>query len=152
MRPFKFSLQRVLDVRQVFEDRERQLLAAAVAETRRAADTLATAQRQLAAAVDADRTETSVVDPALRSIGWRRRAYLRRQVSESKAILAQATEQEREARARLVVRRRERRVMEMLAEKHRAEHNVQMRRAEQAVLDDLATMRHGKTRAGVTGE
>lgn len=147
MRAFRFSLQRVLDVKQLLEEQQRQALAAARARTEATSARLEDARLMRAAALQED-AENDQVEPWLRELGWRRRERLLSRVRQLAMELEEALRLEDDERQKLIVRYRERRVLERLSEKHRREHDLREARREQAILDEAATNRWSRPLVG----
>ncbi len=140
MKAFRFSLQRVLDVKVLLEEQQQQTLAAARARTAAVSSQLEDARNRRAAAVREDGAHQDI-DPWLRDLGWRRRTRLLRHVAQLASELEEAKRLEDEEREVLIVRHKERRVLERLAEKQRQVYEVERGRREQAVLDEAAARR-----------
>lgn len=151
MKKFRFSLQRVLDVKVLLEERQQLALAEARAEAEAVAAELARARWQRAEAMQEDGAD-QYADPWLRDLGWRRRERLLEQERRLAADLEEALERERAERELLIARHKERRVLEKLAEKQRLEHSAQFVRYEQAVLDEAAASRAQRRMAGGADE
>ncbi|MFO7265224.1 MAG: hypothetical protein C0P62_003385 [Bacillota bacterium] len=151
MKKFRFSLQRVLDVKVLLEEQQQVALAEARAAAEQAAAALARAREERAAAVAEDGAEQYAA-PWLRDLAWRRRERLLARERRLAAELAEAREREEEERERLLARHKERLVLEKLADKRRAEYMVQLARWEQAVLDEAALTRRQRLMAGGADE
>lgn len=168
MRAFRFSLQRVLDVKLLLEEQQKQALAAARVETAAVEGRLDEARRERALAVRQDGAavaradgasrghrpefDSVPIDPWLRELGWRRREMLFQRVQLLTVELSERRRREEEARAKLVERLRDRRVLERLADKQRQEHFRDEARREQAVLDEAAMQRRRWPLVGDVGE
>ncbi|OUM99494.1 MAG: flagellar export protein FliJ [Firmicutes bacterium ZCTH02-B6] len=141
MRPFHFSLQRVLDVKRIVEEQRRLAVSHAQAEVAVCAKHLQQTQaaRQSAVADAAAHGET--VDPAIRAMAWNQRTVLYDRTLSLQAELAERQRSLDQARGVLMNAMKERRALELVAEKRRAAHELAMARLEQKILDDLAGTR-----------
>lgn len=151
MKSFRFSLQRVLDVRVLQEERQQRALAAARAKADAVDAELEEARSRRAAAVKEDGSRPGV-DPWLLELAWRRRTRLSGQVRKLADELSEARRIEDEERQALIVRHKERRVLERLAEKQRREHERERLRREQALLDEAAAQRRRRLWTGGANE
>lgn len=151
MKAFRFSLQRVLDVKTLLEEQQQQTLAAARAEKEATAARLEAARTSRAAAVKEDGAHAHV-HPWLRDMAWRRRERLLGRVRQLGAELDEARRREEAERELLVQRHKERRVLERLAEKQRMQHDLEQVRREQAILDEAAANRRRRPWVGGSGE
>lgn len=147
MKKFRFSLQRVLDVKVLLEEQQRLALAGARAATEAAQTQLERVRVQRAAAVREDGSD-QFAEPWLRELSWRWRERLLARERQLAEELAQARRREEAERALLAARHKERLVLEKLAEKRRREYAVQLARWEQAVLDEAAAGRRHRLMAG----
>lgn len=139
MKRFRFSLETVLKVRRQNEETQKRALAAAQAERDRVLMRLAAEERGLKAllAEQGQRREAGV-DLAREAWFMARRGGYVHQIGRAAAELAEKEEALGLARARAVEASRERLVLEKLEEKQLQEHNFQVNREEQGLLDDLA--------------
>ncbi len=146
MKKFRFSLQRVLDVKVLLEEQQQQALAAAWAVSESLASQLEETRSLRAAAVRED--GAAAAEPWLRELSWRRRERLLGRERQLADELSEARRQEDAERELLVARHKERRVLERLAEKQRLEYDAELARKEQAVLDEAASVRRQRRLAG----
>lgn len=146
MKAFRFSLQRVLDVKTLLEDQQQQALAAARAETEAVAAMLDEARATRTAAMRED--AEGLVHPWLRDMAWRRRERLLGRVRQLSAELVEARQREEAERKLLVQRHKERRVLERLSEKQRLQFDLEQARREQAMLDEAAATRRKRPLVG----
>lgn len=140
MPPFRFRLQRVLDVRAREEERERLAFAEAAARKERAIRRLEESERAYRESVEADAEKTTFrIDDLLARLAHRERQL--RDIVEAEAERAAAEEAWREARARWIEARKKKRVLERLLERRREAWRIEEERAAQNALDEVATSR-----------
>jgi len=141
---FRFSLQKVLELRRHETERARQALteAESVLETRR--EELQQARRRLA-----DCRSSVANGQTLRPATLRKEAAFRedarRAVATARAAVADAHERVANARDRLQERRRAEEALETLREQEQAKHEKEQAKAETAFLDEQAVLRHART-------
>ncbi len=154
MRAFRFSLQRVLDVKRIVEEQRRHAVLQAQADVDACAHLLEQTEAARRAAAAGTGTGRGAVDPDMLSLGWQHRAALYGRRLALEAELAEKTRVLDRARVVLLGAVKERRALERVAEKRRAAHELAMARLDQVVLDDLAGTRAARARreAGPTGE
>lgn len=152
MKPFRFPLQRVLDVKLTFERQQQLTVAAAERELAAAQAALDDVMHAHAAAVAAGNDGAVTANPMLRAINWRGRARLLEQVQRRTETTHERTVARDEARTLLVERHQERRSLELLAEKQRGQHRLEQLRREQKLVDDLTGARVGRMKRGADGE
>ena len=146
-RDFRFRLEPVRQLRERAEDDAKEDLAAAMAERRRWAQRRAAADEKLDGARSAHR-DAATTAGSIASMAAHQ-AFLERTEREARA--AELDEQRQEAevaarRAALEQAARERQVLEKLRTKQERAHRDAARRAEAAMLDDLATTGHHRRR------
>lgn len=137
MKPFRFSLQRVLDVKTLMEKQQRLRVAEANRDALAARESLARVEALRVAAVAEGNDATFAVEPALRAISWRRRARLLQQVSEERNRTEAAERRLADERHTLVERHKERRSLELLSTGQQNRHREEQTRRQQNVVDDL---------------
>lgn len=140
MPPFRFRLERVLEVRRREEDRERIAFAEATARRARAREVLEARRRAYRRTLEEEAARASFrVDELLARIHHRERQL--RDILEAERDLESATAAWAEARARLVEARKKRRLLERLRERRYAEWRLEEERREQGILDEVGTVR-----------
>lgn len=137
MRPFRFSLQRVLDVKTILEKQQRLRVAQANRSAMEAERRLHEAEALRAAAVAEGNDSVLAVSPLMRAMDWRRRARLLRRVQEERDRLAAAKDKLAEERDILIDRNKERRSLELLSQGQKERHTAEENRRGQNVADDL---------------
>lgn len=137
MKPFRFPLQRVLDVKLVMEEQQQLALAAAEHKLTAAQAALTDATDAHASAVALGNDGAVSADPFLRALNWRGRARLLQRVHECTVSVEQSRLDRDEERETLVTRHQERRVLELLEGKQRDRHRLEQLRRQQALVDDL---------------
>lgn len=154
MKPFRFSLAKVLQVREIREETARLEWAQAV-ETREAArqrlaaveETLAAARRQLTALSEAPEG----IDP----VQWRSQSLyteaLREMREGAREDVERAEAEAESAREQLVEAARARKVMEALREQEWRRHQMEVARLETAFLDEVGITRHRRGKAEPAG-
>ncbi|HLT58738.1 MAG: flagellar export protein FliJ [Limnochordales bacterium] len=145
MRAFRFSLQRVLDVRGLIEEQRRQAVFRAQAEVTACAQELEAIKAARRTAAAQGRPDGDSVDPGLQALGWQHRAVLYQRATALQAELARRQAALEEARSHLVAAVKERRVLERLKERRRLAHAREAARREQVLSDDLASQRAART-------
>lgn len=148
MAAFRFSLQRVLDIKRIREEQRRHELAVARAEAAACARRLEESQTALRAAIVAD--TDSRVDPGLRSLSWHHRSVLQARTTELRTELARRRQAVQEASRDLRVAAQEVQVLERLKERRREACQREEARREQRALDDLAGARAARPSGGET--
>lgn len=152
MRPFRFPLQRVLDVKTLAEKQQQMRLAEAQREVAAAEAALARTVRIRADAVAGGNSESVVASPLLRTMSWRQRSRLRETLQLDENRLTEERRKLDEQRDELLDRRKERRSLELLRDKKWQQHRDETNRREQNVVDDLFIgrfrLREGEDRHG----
>lgn len=149
MKPFRFTLQRVLDVKVLLEEQQQLALAAAERRLGAATEQLRKAEDERQAAVSRGNDADVGVDPLMRSLNWHGRLRLRARVRQQQEETEQRRSVRDEERNGLITRHQERRVLELLQQKQRNEHNREQLYAQQRFIDDLvggAYVRKERTR------
>jgi flagellar FliJ protein len=143
VRKFRYRLQRVLDVKEIRERQQMERLATA----RRKADEERAA---LAAIEDARRrVERELLEKASAMQPHEFQSYhayltaLARSVAERRTAIADADRAVVEEERRLAVAGRERKTLENARDRSRERHRLEVGRAEQGLLDEVAGRRHG---------
>ena len=149
MRAFRFSLQRVLDVKRIREEQRRQAVAQAQAEAEACAQQLEEANEALLEAVAGG--VGGAFDPVLRSLGWHHRTVLHDRAVQLQEQLAERNRVLAQVRSDLVVAVKERKALERLRERRRAVYEQEEARRAQASLDDLAGARALRMESGDAG-
>lgn len=146
MTAFRFSLQRVLDVKRIREEQRRQAVAQAQAAAEACAQELEEANEALLEAVAGG--VGAAFDPALLSLGWQHRTVLHARAVQLQEELAERHRVLAQVRSDLAAAVKERQALERLRERRRAAHEQDEARREQASLDDLAGARAVRTDPG----
>jgi flagellar protein FliJ len=139
MKPFRFRLERVLELRVRAEEQATEELAAQMAERERWAAKLREATRRLE---DARTSQPSGGDA---TAFMAHQSYVERAEREQEAAELDLSRQDAEVDARRVALQhaaRERQVLEKLKEKQEAAYRLEADRREGAELDELALSRH----------
>ncbi|HEY8497541.1 MAG TPA: hypothetical protein VIK98_11000 [Limnochordales bacterium] len=152
MRRFRFSLQRVLDVKRIVEEQRRLAVAQAQVAVAACARLLHQAEAERQSAMAADFTAGEVLDPAVQTVAWNHRTVLYDRTVNLQAELADRQRVLDQARAVLLNAVKERRALERVAEKRRAAHELAMARLEQKLLDDLAGTRAARGQVQADGQ
>jgi flagellar export protein FliJ len=143
MKRFKFTLQTVHDLRETALDKAEREMARISSEISDAEAQLHEATRiRLAAAEDYISSFIAGGPPAAHEISLRA-SYLdllARREAEAQARLAALTRQREAQRERVAEAARAAQVTATLHERQRARHNLEAKRAEQNMLDELATL------------
>lgn len=140
MRTFQFSLQRVLDLRTYQRTQAEQKLAS----IRRKQQQHKAEARQIQSRMEAAAAE--LPDGANGPADFRRRAAhresIRQRYREIMRRLDELQEAERDARRRLVERRRAEETLESLYDKEKNRYETDQRRSRQRQMDEQAVVRH----------
>lgn len=136
MRPFEFSLQKVLDYRRMVEDWAKDALIEAQSRRMEAEDDLAAVRHR--------REQVLAISP--RTVGelLDLERYLVRLEDEERAqeaLLALLAQEEETARETWIDKRTEAEALDRLREIYREEWQLEVDREEQRALDEWATMR-----------
>lgn len=140
-KPFRFNLERVLDLREQLEDRARMELAKAIAAVRAQEQVVTRLVRELDAR-DASMSQKTTVTPGEL---WLWRAYRQRLVGDiaaARARLAQLEEERERCRRTAVVRAKDRKLLDKLKSNKAKRHDQEQRLAEQKENDEMASVRH----------
>ncbi|HTN22844.1 MAG TPA: flagellar export protein FliJ [Solirubrobacteraceae bacterium] len=136
-RPFTFRLERVRALRERAEQRASEELASSVAHQRRGEEALRAAAERVARAREGRRATAQASGADLLAM----QAYIERTQRAEQAAALDLGRREAEVDARrdaLVHAAREHRALTRLEQRRREEHNMQVARAEGAVMDELA--------------
>lgn len=136
-RPFTFRLERVRALRERAEQRASEELASSVAHQRRGEEALRAAEERVARAREGRRATAQASGADLLAM----QAYIERTQRAEQAAALDLGRREAEVDARrdaLVHAAREHRALTRLEQRRREEHNMQVARAEGAVMDELA--------------
>lgn len=148
MKPFRFSLQAVLTVRQRQEREALERYAAALMDRRKAGEALEAVEQELARGADVLRGRLAVSVPAgdvaqhqnhLRDIDARR--------AQAAAALRAADQAVAPALKAMLEARRQREVVEQCRDKQRLRHQRDLWAAEAKLIDELALRRAVSARA-----
>lgn len=148
MKPFRFSLQRVLDVKLLLEEQQQQTLAAAERQLAAAVSELQKATERHQRAVSAANEAHIGPDPFLRALNWHQRSDLLGRVRRHHEEVEQSRYIRDTERDELLARYKERRVLQSLRQKQLKQHQTEQLRLQQKTIDDLvgATYRQKERR------
>ncbi|CBH25753.1 Flagellar export FliJ [Salinibacter ruber M8] len=141
---FRFSLQKVLELRQHETEKARQALADAERALEQKEDALEQAEGHLAECrrrVDEARRQ----DPARIQQADAFRQAARQTVEETRDAVEACRERVEQARAELRERRRAEEALEELRSQERDQHDREQKKASEAFFDEQATLRHDRT-------
>lgn len=154
MKRFRFSLEKVLQVREIREETARIEWAQAVEEADAARQRLAAVESTLEAArrqLTALAEEPGGIDP----VQWRSQSLyaeaLREMRNGAREDVRRAEEEADAARERLVEASRARKVMEALREQEWRRHQMELARMETALLDEVGITRYRRRKANPAG-
>lgn len=142
-KPFKFTLEKVLEYRQQLEDQARLALAEARRRHQRQAALLEDLEVELARheQAGADRQECSAEELWL----WLKyKERLLQDIEEAEKELQRLARELNARREEAVTRAKDRKLLEKLKENQARNHAEQNRLVEQKTFDDMATIRHGR--------
>lgn len=140
-KPFRFNLERILDLRVQLEERAKMELAKAIAAVlaqKKAAEALT---RELETRENAMVRKKSVTPAEL----WLWRAYrdrLLQDIAAAKAKLSELTEERERCRRTAVVRAKDRKLLDKLKSNKAKRHAIEENRAEQKENDEMAAVRY----------
>ena len=140
-RPFRFSLQKVLEYRSQLEDQAKLELARA----ERALAEQTALVRRLEHALDAHLEDASRTAPASAAQMWLNRNYAKRlaeDLDQARVVRGRLEQAVRECRAEVVEKAKERKLLEKLKEKQAERHARDEEHKEQAQFDEMATLRY----------
>lgn len=152
MRKFKFNLQRVLDYRESIEDKLLAELAAARAQHDREIEKLTEVTRARDQFRRRMRRQLTAGDPDEIK---RAHFYLNdlvKQVQSQEMAANRAADIKDHKLAAVVEASKDRKVLERLRDYKQVEYTSEMHSQEQKFLDDLATIRSNRSKAGQTSE
>ena len=139
MPPFRFSLQQVLEYRIQLEDQAKTLLAQIQAERMAAERRLEELQAQLL-----EQEQSLYSDNLDMQERWLREHYvkgLRADIAHTSTVIAQLFKQVEAARAELVVKSKERKILDKFKEKQAQRHAHEELLQEQRTYDEIASTR-----------
>lgn len=149
MKRFRFSLQRVLDLRSALVRQGRLELSAALARARSAHHALEAAREQhMVAAQRAVAEELRGIPAAGMAAARLHLDRLAADIEARRRALSEATAEVDACKARLDRRRRDERALERLRERRRLAHAAAVAAEEQRALDEAATVRFGRRVGG----
>jgi flagellar export protein FliJ len=149
-----FRLEKVLDHRQRLTEEAEQALARREQERLAAEEALATLRDMrsdlcdaLDAVLDGDATldMTTLYAAEIRDLQLRHGAFAQGQAVED------AESRSEEARQELLGRRVDQKALEKLREKHIQQQRARLQHAEAQLIDEIATMQHGKRQRAIEG-
>lgn len=143
-RPFRFSLEKVLEFRKQTEDQARLAFSQALAAEREQRQTLEALQRDLAGCLAEMSRPRQMRAAELRLWSeWRR--HLETGVLEAEAELGRRELAVETCRQELVTRAAERKLLEKLRDRQADRHARKEQQREQDEFDEAATLRFGRT-------
>lgn len=140
-KPFRFNLERILDLRVQLEDRARMELAKAIAAVRAQEAVVLRLTRELDAR-DASMSQKTSVTPAEL---WLWRSYRQRLVGDiaaARAKLSQLVEERERCRRTAVIRSKDRKLLDKLKSNKAKRHEHEQNLAEQKENDEMGSVRH----------
>lgn len=147
MTSFRFPLERLRALRERGEDLAKQELAGAMARRTQCADRLRAMGEDVAGAFAAQRAAASAGEASARDLAAHQ-AFLERMEQAREAGRLDLDRHEAEVDARRDALReaaRQRQALERLKDRHRADHERAVARAEGAVLDEIALSQHRRS-------
>ena len=142
-RPFNFRLERVRALRENFEDQAREQLAASLSTRLKGEAMLRAASDSFAGAQD-KRRQTASIEVSGQDL-LAAQAYLERTGRARQAAELELDRRDAEVDARrtaLLAAARERKVLERLKERRKADHRRESQRIEGTLLDEMAIVSH----------
>jgi flagellar FliJ protein len=140
-RPFRFNLERILDLRVQLEERARLELAKAIAAVLAQEKATTALTRELEVRENAMARKKSVTPAEL----WLWRAYRERllqDIAAAKARLAELVEVRERCRRTAVVRSKDRKLLDKLKSNKAKRHALEENLAEQKENDEMASVRY----------
>ena len=140
-RPFRFSLQKVLEYRTQLEDQAKLALAKAEHALARQVALVLSLEGALEQHLEASSRRVSANAAEM----WLSRNYAKRladDLEEARAARTHLEQAARECRAELIERAKERKLLEKLKEKQADRHARNEEHKEQAQFDEMATLRY----------
>lgn len=140
-KPFRFNLERILDLRIQLEDRAKMELAKAIAAVLRQRQAVDGLIRERDSRDDAMARKKSVTPDEL----WLWRAYRERLVDDiaaAKARLDELIEERERCRRTAVVRSKDRKLLDKLKSNKAKRHALEENRKEQKENDEMASVRY----------
>lgn len=141
---FRFSLQKVLDLRRHETERARQALADAEQELERKKEQLAQARKRLAKCQRTVEEGDVLRSAQLQQAGAFREAA-RQSVADARAAVKERRQRVEEARAELQEARQAEDAFEELRDQEKEQHDREQTKAEIAFYDEQAVIRHART-------
>lgn len=142
-RPFRFSLEKVLEYRKQTEDQARLAFSQAQAAEREQRQLLDRLRKELAECLDEMSRLGQMRSPELWLwSGWRQ--HLEMDTKEAEAELGRRTQMLEACRQELVTRATERKLLEKLRSKQAHRHAWEEQQREQNEFDEAATLRFGR--------
>ncbi|MEN6521595.1 MAG: flagellar export protein FliJ [Armatimonadota bacterium] len=146
MKKFKFNLQRVLDYRQTIEDTLLAELAAIQAEHERELVKLEGMKHELSRFREKMKVELSQGSADEIKEAYNYLQQLTRQVLNQQLVVSKVKEKKDQKTLEVVDAAKDRKALERLKEYKVAEHRKEADRQEQKFLDEIASIRFGRTR------
>lgn len=139
MKRFRFSLQKVLEVRQTEEKIIQKQLAMKLREVLDARKQGQRLQEELQQSLDEkSRMEQGVFNSAIYMNHQRHLESLRDQLFENKQLIARLEEEQEEIRMKLLTKAQERKTIERLRETRLEEYRKEVKKEEQVFLDEIS--------------
>ncbi len=142
-RPFQFSLQKVLSYRLQLEEEAKLAMAKAQLRYKRQVERAQRLRGEIAAG-EITMSQKAATHPE-EAFLWR--AYLERLQSDLQQAEQEVLQRARElnkARRELIMRSKERQLLEKLKQNKKIRHDKEEREKEQKELDEMATLRYGR--------
>lgn len=145
MRKFRFRLQKLLEIRRLKEDLQRQELARARQALDREKANLAELKGVQAEAIDELRAAFEGVLDVDRIASYHRYlGLLAHHIGDRQAAVGRLAREEAAKRAAVIAARRERKIVEKLKERAYARYRDEVAHMEQAFLDEVGTIRYAR--------
>ncbi len=140
---FKFGMQKILDYREQLEEEAKVRLAKAQALLLREQERITGMQAQLIQ-MENELYENLTMDAATRWLTENYAKGLRADIAQSYMRLRQLQEAKEQSRELMLLRSKERKVLDKLKEKQKERHFAAEKEYERKTNDETATLRHGK--------
>jgi len=140
-KPFRFNLERILDLREQLEERARMELAKAINAVLAQEKVVVTIERELAAR-DASAAQKQTVTPAELWLWRTYRERLVQDIAAARVKLSQLVEERERCRRTAVVRSKDRKLLDKLKSNKAKHHAQQESLAEQKENDEMASVRY----------
>lgn len=143
-RPFIFKLEKLLEYREQLEDQAKLALSKARQDLREQAALVEKLEEDLQACVSSMNEIKQMTQAELWLwSGWRKRLELDKREAQARQVQLERVVEER--RVNLVVKAKDRKLLEKLRAKEAIRHAQEEQRKEQNAFDETATLRYGRS-------